>query len=377
MLAELGDGTGAVPLVQAVADAVRLRRGVVMPAELFDLAKVPDHLRMTFRVEDDTGATLGEGKDLDALRAELAPEVRRTVARAGAGIERAGLTSWSVGVLPPVVEERAGEQTVRGYPALVDEGQTVAVRVLSSAFEQRREHWRGVRRLLTLTIPSPVKGVVARLDGRTKLALGHNPHGSVPALLADCVDCATDDLMTVHGGAVREPVAFDRLRDAVRAELAETTYDVVLVVGRVLAVAHEVTVRTGSLAGAAVQPAVADIRGQLDRLVGPAFVTTTGRNRLRHLERYLRAVAVRLDDLTAGEIARDAARMAEVDVVEREVVRWLASLSPARRTDPAVEAVRWMVEELRVSLFAQRLGTPAPVSAKRIYRAMDAVDAAG
>ena len=366
-----GDVDGP-PLTQAMADELRRLTGVVVPHDAWDLSRVPDHLRMTFRVEDDDGQPVAEGKDLVALKARLAPTVRRTVSRAAAGVERGGLTSWSFGELPRSFEQQRDGQAVKGFPALVDEGDSVALRVLGTPEDQARETWRGTRRLLTLTVPSPLKHVVGRLDNASKLALGHNPHGSVPALLADCVDCAVDALMAGHGGPVTTQAGFDRLREAVRAGLPETTYDVVVTVAGILATAHEITGRVSGTASSAVLPSLVDIREQLSRLVHPGFVTATGRDRLPHLRRYLRAVQVRLDALAQAP-GRDRDRLAEVTAVQGELDAWLRSLPPSRRDDPEVTAVRWMLEELRVSLFAQQLGTPHPVSAKRIYKAMDAL----
>ena len=163
------------------------------------------------------------------------------------------------------------------------------------------------------------------------------------------------------------------MRERVRADLPDATYDVVLTVAAILAVAHEVSSRVSAAAPPAVLPAYVDVRQQVAALVRPGFVCRTGRERLTDLRRYLRAVQVRLDALAHGA-ARDRSRLAEVQVVQAEVDRWLAQLPPERHDEPDVQAVRWMVEELRVSLFAQQLGTPRPVSAKRIYKAMDALD---
>ena len=248
----------------------------------------------------------------------------------------------------------------------------MGLRVLGSEREARAATRAGVRRLLTLTVPSPLKGVVSRLDNASKLALGHNPDGSVPALLDDCVAASLDVLVDRHGGVPSDDAAFERLRAAVRAELPETTYDTVVVVARILAAAHEVSGRVTGSTSAAVLPSWLDVQAQLARLVHPGFVSATGVDRLRDLVRYLTAVQRRLDALAVSP-ARDRERLARVEVVEREHAGWLAGLRPERRTDGDVLAVRWMLEELRVSLFAQQLGTPYPVSEKRIYRAMDAV----
>ena len=363
---------GDAPLTQAMSNDLRETTGVVVPAGAWDLARVPDHLRMTYRVEDGAAAVLAEGKDLDELRTRLAPEVRTEVGRAAVDVERSGLRSWSFGVLPEMFAQERNGLSVQGFPALIDDGQSVSIRVLGSSEEQARQTWRGVRRLLVLTTPSPLRHVVSRLDTSSKLALGHNPYGSVPALLADCVDCAVDALMRSHGGVVGDQESFDRLREEVRESLTESTYDVVLAVARILAMAHDASVRLSGSTSPAVLQSTLDITAQLNRLVGAGFVTETGRDRLPHLERYLRAIAVRLDALPHGA-ARDRARLAEITAVEADVQRWLAQHSASKHDDADGAEVRWMIEELRVSLFAQQLGTPRPISAQRIRRALAAL----
>ena len=182
-LGRIGEVVRDEPFTDALARELRHATGVEVRHGEWDLGRVPDHLRITVRVEHDDGTVVAEGKDLDALRSRLAPVVRATVAVAAADVERAGLISWSLGELPSTFAREIDGRTVQGYPALVDEGATVALRVLGSAGEAAAATRGGVRRLLALTVPSPVKGVVARLDNTSKLALGDNPYDSVAALL--------------------------------------------------------------------------------------------------------------------------------------------------------------------------------------------------
>ena len=370
-LARIGPGVRDEPLTDALARELRDATGVEVRHDEWDLGKVPEHLRVTVRVERDDGSIAAEGKDLDALRRALAPAVRETVSRAAAEVERTGLTSWTFGELPATFTGDVDGRTVQGFPALVDEGTTVALRVLGSAAEAEESTRVGVRRLLALSVPPPVKGVVARLDNAAKLALGDNPYGSVPALLDDCVTAALDLLIARHGGGPSDEAGFRRLREAVRAELPDTTYDVVRAAARVLAAAGDVTRRAAGSTPAAAVPSVIDVRAHVGRLVHAGFVSAAGAGRLDDLARYLAADGRRLELLAAAP-ARDRERLGRVEQVEREHQTWLARLRPERRAEPAVREVAWMLEELRVSVFAQQLGTPYPVSEKRIYRAMDA-----
>ena len=181
-LRQIGPAIGDEPFADALARELRAATGITVPRDAWDLAKVPDHLRMTFRVEDD-GSVVGEGKDLAALREQLAPTVRRTVAAAAAEVERTGLTSWSFGQLPATFARTVDDRTVQGFPALVDEGSSVALRVLGSEREAQAATWAGVRRLLALTVPSPLKGVVGRLDNAEQAGARPQPErlGAGPA----------------------------------------------------------------------------------------------------------------------------------------------------------------------------------------------------
>jgi ATP-dependent helicase HrpA len=363
------DGPLAQPMTDAMARELRARTGVIVPPDAWDLDRVPDHLRVTFVVEDESGAAVAQGKDLEVVKQELRPQVAQTVSRAAASLERAGLRDWSFGVLPDTFTATSASHEVQGYPALVDEGASVAVRVLDTRAAADRATWLGTRRLLLLTVSSPLVPVVKRLDNPTKLALAHNPHGSVPALLDDCVSAALDDLMAAYGGPPRDAAGFARLRDAVRASVQDTLFDVVRAVAAVLTQSRDVQNRVSASTTPALLPSLVDVGSQLSGLVYAGFVTATGRARLVDVGRYLRAVERRLDALV-GRPDRDRSLMSQVHLVEQEYDRWRASLPPARRDDPSVRDVRWMIEELRVSLFAQTVGTPAPVSEKRIRRAM-------
>jgi ATP-dependent helicase HrpA len=375
VLANLDPASGG-PLTLAVADELRRMTGVEVAPDAWDLSRVPDHLKVTFRIEDERGRTVAEGKDLDELRTRLRGRMRAAVSSAVAeavdGVERTGLRTWDVGALPRSVEHVRGGHAVRGYPALVDDGDSVAVRVMTSEAEQRRAMWEGTRRLLVLDAPSPAKLTSSRLDNRAKLALSHNPHGSVQALFEDCLACAVDALVAEHGGPAWDEQGFRTLQEQVRGGLEQATVDVVAVVAQVLAEAHAVSRQVEASASLALLPALADVRAQLAGLVHPGFVAATGRDRLPDLLRYLRAIGRRLEKL-ADDPARDRDRMGVVQRLQAGLDDALARLPVARREDDGVREVRWLLEELRVSLFAQNLGTRGSVSEKRILKAIDAL----
>jgi len=388
-LSRIGPADG--PLLEVLGRELERAGPVEVPPEAFDLAKVPDHLRMTFRVVDRApvlrGARLeppgppgrrgrgparvvGEGKDLEELKQRLAPRVRAAIAAAAPGLERDRVTTWDLGTLPRVVEEGSGGRAVKGFPALVEEDGRVAVRLLETEAEQAAAMWAGTRRLLLEAIPSPVKFVLGRQTNQAKLTLSRYRHGSATDLFADCLAAAADDLIAASGGPAWDEAGFGRLLAAVRGELAGATLEVVSGVERVLAVAGEVEGRLAELANPAFAPAAADVRAQLDDLIYPGWVTATGRRRLPDVLRYVRAMQLRLDRLP-GDLAADADRMESVARVT-DAWRRAADRPPATRPDLAgLAEVRWMLEELRVSYFAQALGTAHPVSEKRVLRAID------
>ncbi|MFR9779013.1 ATP-dependent RNA helicase HrpA [Micromonospora sp. MS34] len=361
---------GAEPLLDALSRQLRRMTGVTVPPDAWDLAKLPPHLRVTFRVLGDGDEPVAEGKDLPALQRRLRQEVRQVVAAAAPDVARTGLKDWSVGTLPRTIEQVRAGYAVTAYPALVDEGATVGVKVFDSPAEQEAAHWAGTRRLLRLTVPSPAKFLQGRLSNEAKLALSRNPHGGVQALIEDAAGAAIDKLIADAGGPAWDEAGFAALRDKVRADLVDTVVEVMNRVRQVLAAAYAVEQRLGATRNLAVVAALADIRNQLTGLVHAGFITEAGYARLPDLLRYLTAVERRLDRLP-GNPQRDKQQQDRIAVVQREYQDMLAALPEAKRRSAAVRQIRWMIEELRVNVFAQALGTPYPVSEQRIYRAMD------
>jgi ATP-dependent helicase HrpA len=367
------------PLLDALSHHLRELTGVVVPPDAWAPEKLPDHLRMTFRVTDEGGETLAEGKDLPVLRDKLRPAARASLSAAASGVERRGLRDWRIGTLPRRVELSRGGHPVTAYPALVDAGDAVDVRVFPTEPEQAYHTLRGTRRLLLLTIGSPATYVSQRLSDAAKLALLRNPHGGVRALLEDCAACAVDALMAEHGGPAWDDAGFTALREKVRADLNRATLGVVTEVLPIVTLANQLAERLDAAtlpqhgAAAPLRPprgttlaaSTADMREQLAALVKPGFITAIGWQRLPDLLRWLRAIERRLAKLPSSP-DRDQRAMAAVHRVQEEYER-LRATAPA---GTEVEQIRWMIEELRVSLFAQQLGTPYPISEKRIYRAL-------
>jgi ATP-dependent helicase HrpA len=359
------------PLLEALAEELERRRGVRVTPAAFDLGRLPAHLRMTFRVEDEDGAVVAEGADLEALRAQVRPRLRAALSAASASLERTGLRAWTIGDLPRIVALPGTGQAVRGYPALVDEGATAGVRVLDTEAAQAAAMPLGTRRLLLLTAPSPARFVTDRLSNSARLALSTAPHGSLAAVVEDATSAAIDALVTQAGGPVWDEAGFARLRGHVAGELAETTATLVEHVAEILDAAAQVRRRLAALPGAAPAEAREDVARQLGRLVYPGFVTASGAARLPDIVRYLRAADRRLERLPDSP-AVDRDRMRTVHELEAELRRRREAWPSGRPLPDGLREAPWLLEELRVSHFAQGLGTSRPVSAKRIRRVLEA-----
>ncbi len=407
--------SGALSFRAAFASAVRDLRGVVVPDDAFDDERLPPHLRMTFRAVDARGESVAEATSLVALQRRLAPrsaeavraavrgdgsDVRaggrqdaaptgpRTTGLLGTTLERSGLRTFP-GDLPeghvPEVVETVGTDghRVRGYPALVVESAPgrpgragVAVRILTGSAEAEAAHRAGLCRLLLLDVGLATGRVTSRWSGAEAMTLATSPYPTTEALVQDVQLAAIERLTaTVDLTPVRDAAAYAALRDDVRTLLEAEVHRVVGEVVAALVASRELDAAIQASASRSLLSTVTDVRSQQRRLVAESFVTTTPQDRLRHLRRYLDAARVRLDR-AAEHPARDAQLAWQVRQLEDAVAAAVAAIRTGP-IDPArarrAEEVRWLVEELRVSFFAQTLGTAVPVSEKRIRKAITTI----
>ena len=419
---------GAPSFREAFSSAVAMARGVEIPDDAWDEEKLPSHLRMTFRVVDDKGTVLGESTSLPMLQRRLAAQTQAAVrsavkgavalaleeareqsggrvpeagtttgpttgdgssAAAGgrpaaAGItEEHGLTTWpAVGTIPAQVESRGPQGLlVRGYPALVEvraergKPPRVDLLVLADSGEQTRAHRRGVRRLLLIETALATSRVTTRWTGREALTLAASPYRDTESLVTDvqlaAVTALADEWVAAHGG--REPMDATRyaeLRDAVRSGLEDRVYRTVGQVVAALEAQRELEATVKDATSMFLLNTLTDVKDQASRLVYDGFVSRTPADRLVHLPRYLRAAQRRV--LRAKDnVHQDATLAWRIGELEEE---YEAAASAARHAtadaarQATLEEVRWLIEELRVSFFAQQLGTPVKVSEKRIRK---------
>ncbi len=364
---------GEESLLDALERFLRGTTGVVVPRDAWDWTKVPGHLRPTFRVRGADGSVVAEGKDLNALKAPLRPKFAEAIAEAASdsGLDVTGEKTWTFSTIERTFTQTRAGHEVRGFPALVDEGSTVGMRVFGSAAEQEASHRRGLRRLLVLALPSPVREIADGLSNADKLGLAAAPYPSVTALLDDCVLAAVDALVERHG-LVWDEQAYDGLLAAVRPDLADTTRVVVHDVVRSLAVWRDVDKALSGSADLPLLPALADMKAQVGRLVHRGFVADVGAAQLRHLPRYLAAVLTRRERLAAS-LGKDRLLMDQVAHLQEAYLHRLDALPADRPPGAGLVAVRWMLEEYRVSLWDQARGTAYPVSDTRIRKALDAL----
>ena len=288
------------------------------------------------------------------------------------GIEQSGLHIWSFGELPQRFEQKRGGYSVKAYPALVDEKNSVGIRVFETEFEQQQAMWCGIRRLLLLNIPSPIKYLHEKLPNKSKLGLYFNPYGKVLDLIDDCISCGVDQLIANFGGAVWDEAQFEKLKEFARAELNDVVVTIAKQVEQILSAVFAISKRLKGRVDFSMALALSDIKAQMGGLVFKGFVTAHGWKRLPDVLRYLNGIERRLEKL-AIDPNRDRAQMSKVEHIQNMWQQWLAKLTPIQKDMPEVQEVRWMIEELRISLFAQQLGTPYPISDKRIIQTMDSL----
>lgn len=399
------------PFAEAVGGVIKRLTYAPVTAEDFDLDRLPPHLRVTFRAVDERGRTVGDDKELAALQSRLADRASRAVASTfadggrgrgradgaapapapddgtpGRGsarpeqrgapaappfAEQAGVTSWHWDALPEHVDTRQAGNVVRAYPALVDEGASVALRLVPTAEERDRASRRGIRRLLLLATPSPVAYVQEHLSNQEKLALASSAYAGPRALLDDCLAAVVDaELRARHpDGLVRTRAEFEAVRDAVAASVMDRMFETVALVSRILVAAREADRAISTASSLQLMSALADARSQLEALVPSGFVSATGLERLRHLPRYLEAITVRVRRMQENP-GRDRQWLTEFDQARSAYEKAGGTVPIDPEADPTLVRVRWLLEELRVGLFAQELRTAETVSVKRIVKAL-------
>ncbi|HIF9214671.1 TPA: ATP-dependent RNA helicase HrpA [Photobacterium damselae] len=359
------------PLLDSMEKELKRITGVTILREDWNLDQIPDHLKITFRAVDHRNRKLRENKDLYELKDSLKEKVQQTLSQvADDDIEQEGLKTWSFGTLPERYQQKRGGFEVRAYPAIVDNNDSVGIKLFETEEEQHRAMQQGQRRLILLNIPSPIKYLHDNLPNKSKLGLYFNPYGRVLDLIDDCIACGIDKLIEQKGGIVWQPEAFEALKDYVRAELGDTVVEIAKQVEEILTTAFNINKRLKGRVDLTMAFALSNIKAQLEGLIFKGFATECGWKRLPDILRYMRAIERRLEKLPIDP-NKDRVHILKVESMVNEYKELLNKIPKGQPIPENVKEIRWMIEELRVSYFAQQLGTPYPISDKRIRNAIN------
>ncbi|ENM5832620.1 ATP-dependent RNA helicase HrpA [Vibrio metoecus] len=361
-----------MPLLDAMEKELRRMTGVTVLREDWKLDQLPAHLKITYRAVDHRNRKLNESCDLHELKESLKEKVQETLSQvADDDIEQRDLHTWSFGELPKVYQQKRGGFEVRAYPALVDKKDSVEIKLFETEQEQLSAMRAGQRRLILLNVPSPIKYLHANLPNKSKLGLYFNPYGKVLDLIDDCIACGVDKLIEERGGMVWEPQAFEALKEHVRAELGDTVVEIAKQVETILTTAYNINKRLKGKVDFTMAFALSDVKAQIEGLIFSGFATECGWKRLPDILRYMRAIERRIEKLPTDP-NKDRLHMLKIESVANKYKELLNKIPKGMAIPDNVREIRWMLEELRVSYFAQQLGTPYPVSDKRIINAIDA-----
>jgi ATP-dependent helicase HrpA len=360
-------------LLDALEKELRRMTGVEVLREDWQLQQIPEHLNIMFRAVDHRNRKLKENHDLYELKESLKDKVQQTLSKvADDDIEQTNLHTWSFGEIPKVYEQKRGGFQVKAYPAVVDTKDSVAIKLFETEQEQLQAMQSGQRRLVLLNVPSPIKYLHANLPNKSKLGLYFNPYGKVLDLIDDCIACGVDKLIEQHGGLVWQDSEFENLKEFVRAELGDTVVEIAKQVESILTTAFSINKKLKGRVDLSMAFALSDIKAQIEGLIFKGFATEGGWQRLPDILRYMKAIERRMEKLPIDP-NKDRLHMLKIESVNSDYQELLNKLPKGAEIPESVKEIRWMIEELRVSYFAQQLGTPYPVSDKRVRNAIETI----
>ena len=361
-----------LPLLDALEKELKKMTGVEVLRDDWNIAQIPDHLKVTFRAIDHRNRKLKESQSLHELKEGLKDQVQKTLSKvADDDIEQNGLKTWSFGALPRVYQQKRGGFEVKAYPAIVDAKDSVEIKLYETEVEQNFAMRKGQRRLILLNVPSPIKYLHNNLPNKSKLGLYFNPYGKVMDLIDDCIACGVDKLVDQHGGLVWEPTNFETLKEVVRAELGDTVVDIATQVEAILTTAFNINKKLKGKVDLSMAFALSDIKAQIEGLIFKGFATESGWQKLPDILRYMQAIERRMEKLPIDP-NKDRLHMLKIEAATSSYKELLHKIPHGASIPESVKEIRWMLEELRVSYYAQQLGTPYPISDKRIQMAIDA-----
>ena len=365
----------ASPLLEALQNEFRKMTGTRIESTDWQLDQVPSYLKMNFSIVDHH-REIAFGKDLVKLQEQLKTEVQQALSsltqKKSIKIEKNNITDWDFGSLPAIYEEKQNNYTIKAYPAIIDNQHSVSIKLVDSLEEQKRLSKLGIRRLLILNIPSPIKYLHEKLPNKSKLGLYFNSFGTVLNLIDDCIACGVDHLIEKNNQIIDNQQQYQQLLTYTKSHINETVVDIAKQVESILTLHFNINKKLKGRVDLSLAFALSDIKQQVSELVYKGFVAQTGYDKLPDIYRYLSAIEKRLEKL-GSNMAKDRQAMNIIEEVKNEYQTWLNSLPENQKSLSKVTNIKWMIEELRVNLFAQQLGTPYPISAKRIRQQIETV----
>ncbi|CAM4152526.1 ATP-dependent RNA helicase HrpA [Pseudoalteromonas byunsanensis] len=356
-------------LLDALATRLLRMTGVKVETEDWDLSALEPHLKIQFQVIAEDSKVIAHGFDLQVLKDKLQGRVCDTLSQvAEEGIEQQDITLWQFGELPQEYTKKQGNYEIKAFPALVDKKASTAIELFDSPIKAEVAHRKGIRRLVLLNIPSPIKYLQQHLPNKAKLGLYFNPFGKVQDLIDDCIAAGVDQLLA-QGTDIRDEHCFEQAKERVRGELGDTVVHIAMQVEQVLSIAHSINKRMKGRVDLTMITAHGDIKSQLEALIFKGFVSEHGADKLPDLLRYMKAIEKRLEKLPIDP-NRDRLCVLELEKVAQAYQKVAARIPKGHPLPDNVQDIFWMQQELRVSLFAQTLGTPYPISAKRVMNAI-------
>jgi ATP-dependent helicase HrpA len=361
--------TGApIPIAEALANKLFKMSGVKLSVSDFEIESLPSHLRCNFVVEDTQQKTVSAKKSLNELKQSLKKELKQTIEKvATPELEKDNVTQWDFGELPLQFTQKQAGYEVKAFPALVFDKQRVKVALIDNPKEALQEHRRGLYELIKMNVPSPVKFLQEKLPNKAKLSLYFNPFGQIKPLIDDIIIAGIDSLVHEHTRPekVRSDNEFKQICDLVRANINDKALAIAKQVETGLALANQISKLTKGSIPLNMINSVKHVQGHLNQLVYKGFVFDLGEARLNDWNRYLKGLLNRAEKLKV-DVNRDRLNQLEIDKAASAYSALKTDFKNKHQSLSEIEDIRWMVEELRVSLFAQQLGTKFPISVKRI-----------
>ncbi|RKS87513.1 ATP-dependent helicase HrpA [Orbus hercynius] len=352
-------------LFTALEREYRKMTGITITKEDWQRDLVPNYLLMTFAILDEQNQPILVGKDLSELKETLKDQVQKVLTQITQTrhneIEKNQLTTWDFGHLPKVYEKKQQNYVVKAYPTLVDEGHSVSIKLVDNEDEQIKQMQQGIKRLIYLNIPSPIKYLHEKLPNKAKLGLYFNPFGKISDLIDDCIYCGIDYLIDKEQGIIFEQSQFQPLLVQIKAQINDIIVEIATLVERILTLNFAINKKLKGRMDLNLALSLADIKQQLSQLIYKGFVADSTYQKLPDIYRYLQAVDKRIEKLYLDP-SKDRLHL---HVIER-VMKLYQTQANDKTKDKSTRQLRWMIEELRVNLFAQQLGTPYPISEKRI-----------